>query len=104
MNQIQHGDVLLKKVEKLPKGVKEIAREGNALVIAKGESTGHHHMITDSPAKLWELKGELYLEVTELVTIMHEEHKALPIPPGIYEIGRVKEYDYFAEMEKRVVD
>jgi hypothetical protein len=101
---LQHGDVLLKRIAKLPTGLTEVQRRDGCLVIAEGEATGHHHVITATPAKLYELKGELYLEVTEPVTITHEEHKTLPIPPGIYEIGIVKEYDYFAEMERRVVD
>ncbi len=104
MTQIQHGDVLLKQVAKLPQDAKEIPRKGNVLILAEGESTGHHHVITANPAKLWELKNDLYLEVIEPVTIIHEEHKTLPIPIGIYEIGRVKEYDYFAKMGRRVID
>lgn len=104
MKQIQHGDVLLKKMAKLPKGVVEVPRVDGLLILAEGEATGHHHMVVDKTAVLWELNGNLYLEVTETVTITHEEHKALPIPTGIYRVGRVKEYDYFAEMERRVVD
>jgi len=104
MKQIQHGDLLLKKVAKLPKGVVKVPRVDGLLILAEGEATGHHHTVVDKPAALWELKGNLYLEATEPVTITHEEHKALPIPIGIYRVGRVKEYDYFAKMERRVVD
>ncbi len=103
-NQIQHGDVLLTRVEKLPKGCNPVAKHNDVIVVAEGESTGHCHVITEKGATLLELKGEFYLEVTEPVTITHEEHKALPIPEGIYHIGRVKEYDYFQEMERRVID
>ena len=34
----------------------------------------------------------------------YEEHKPLTIPPGVYRVGRVKEYDYFAEMERPIAD
>ena len=51
-----------------------------------------------------ELKGDLYLEVTEPVTITHDEHKSLPIPEGIYHVGTVKEYDYFKDMVRVVSD
>jgi len=101
--QIQHGDVLLKPVERLPKGVIQHKNNGR-LVVAEGEATGHAHVITDLGAVLWELKGDLYLEVAEIVTITHEEHKPLEIPEGIYQIGRVQEYDYFQEMARRVID
>ncbi len=104
MKQLQHGDVLLREVAKLPKGVIEVPRKEICLILAEGEATGHHHVIIDKPATLWELKGDLYLEVTEPVTITHDEHKALPIPVGIYQIGRVMEYDYFSEMERQVRD
>lgn len=104
MRQLQHGDVLLQGVKKLPKGLSRVDRKNGQLVVAEGEATGHSHVISAEPAVLWELKGDLYLEVSEPVTITHEEHQPMDIPTGIYQIGRVKEYDYFEEMERRVVD
>ena len=102
--QIQHGDVLLEKVAKLPKECKRVEDRNGRLVIAEGEATGHSHTITADMATLYELKGNLYVEITKPTTIEHQEHKALPIPEGIYQIGRVKEFDYLQEMERRVVD
>ncbi len=103
-NQIQHGDVLLTKVNQLPKGYNPIPRHNNLIIVAKGEATGHNHIIADKTATLMELKGDLYLEVTEPVTITHDEHKSLPIPEGIYHVGTVKEYDYFKDMVRVVSD
>ena len=103
--QIQHGDVLLWEVNELPSGVKIIKRKNGLLIVAEGEATGHHHAIAERGCRLYELKGDLYLEVTqEDVTITHDEHKPLPIPRGIYQIGQVKEYDHLLDMERRVVD
>lgn len=102
--QIQQGDVLLNQIRELPQGVERVSREEGLFIIAKGEATGHHHAIADKGVTLWELKGDLYLEVSEPTTITHDEHKSLPIPEGIYHIGRVKEYDYFQEMERQVRD
>jgi hypothetical protein len=104
MFQIQHGDVLIKKVNKLPENCLRRERRGGRVIVAAGETTGHAHTILDKGCVLWELKGELYLEATDPVTITHEEHRPLAIPPGIYQIGTVKEYDYFADMERNVVD
>lgn len=101
---LQHGDVLIKEVVELPKGVRKVARENGRIIVARGEATGHNHAIAEKGAILYELKGDLYLEVAEPVTITHEEHKPLEIPEGIYQIGRVKEYDYFQEMEHQVRD
>ena len=104
MTNLQHGDVIIRGIASLPKGVKPVARRNGAIIVAEGEATGHHHVITQKGATLMELKGELYLEVTEPVTITHEEHKPLPIPEGIYHIGKVKEYDYLGDMERQVRD
>lgn len=105
---IQHGDVLLKSVSKLPMGIKRLPRTNGQLVVMKGETTGHAHIITETGASLMELERngvkELYLEVTTPVTITHDEHKPLPIPPGIYQVGQVKEYDFIQEMERLVID
>lgn len=103
MRQLQHGDVLFQEINVLPKGVKPQERNG-VLIVARGEATGHNHVITQDTAVLWELKGELYLEVGEVVVITHEEHKPMPIPTGIYKVGRVQEYDYFEEMARQVRD
>jgi hypothetical protein len=108
IKQIQHGDILLKRIAVLPWRITPLPRRDGKIIVAEGEATGHNHVIESDKATLWvmEQDGEtqLYLEVTEPVTITHDEHKPLPIPEGIYEIGRVKEYDYFSEMERRVVD
>ena len=105
MKQLQHGDVILQEVNGLPSGVSQVKIKAGCIILAEGEATGHHHTITDEGCKLFELKGELYLEVTAPeVVVTHEEHKAIPIPTGIYKVGRVQEYDYFAEMARQVRD
>ena len=96
---IQQGDVLIKKVASV-KGKKL-----NHKTLALGEATGHHHTITDGEADLYEKDGVLYLHVeSENATLTHQEHKAVVIPCGDYEIGIVKEYDHFTEEAKNVED
>jgi len=105
--QIQQGDVLLQEVTGIPVEATKMPHEGR-IVVARGEKTGHSHVIVSDQATLWSLTREgatdLYLEVCAPATITHDEHKPLPIPAGIYRVGRVKEYDYFAEMERRIED
>ncbi len=107
LRQIQQGDVLLQQVSGIPQGAVR-ARQQGKLVVARGEQTGHSHIIDSDKATLWSLTKngatEPYLEVQAPVTIVHDEHKPLPIPPGIYRVGRVKEFDYFEEMERRILD
>src|SRR5574337_1804601 len=45
--QIRQGDVQLQPVAKLPEGCKELPPEGDRIVLAHGEVTGHAHAIYD---------------------------------------------------------
>lgn len=107
MLQIQHGDVLLQQVTSLPVDAVQKPQE-KPLIVARGEHTGHAHLIDSDNANIWELNRhgvtELYLEIKAPVTIVHDEHKPLPIPEGYYRIGGVKEYDYLTQMQRRVID
>ena len=107
LKQFQQGDVLLQEIGNLPSEAKQMPAEAR-VILARGEKTGHSHVINSDQAKLWTLSREgvteLYLEVKAPVTLIHDEHKPLPLPVGIYRVGRVKEYDYFAEMERQVID
>lgn len=106
--QIQQGDVLIEKIDQLPEGCKPRAKDARGIVLAEGETTGHYHGIeeTEGLALLDGPKKELYLvnETGGDVTVKHQEHKPVTIPPGIHEIGFVREHDYFQEAERRVVD
>lgn len=116
--QLRQGDVQIQQVSKLPEGCTEIAPEGKRIVLAHGEVTGHAHAIYDhvkparreqpaaadeitqaaiaraqSKAKLWRApSGDRFLEVTETVTLKHEEHTQHTIPPGIYKLPTQVEY------------
>lgn len=115
--QMRQGDVQIQQVKNLPSGCTEIKPEGNRIVLAYGEVTGHAHAIYDhivhsesrlgaadeiaeaaiaraqSKARLLvEPNGDRYLEVIETVTLRHEEHTQHTIPPGIYHLPRQMEY------------
>lgn len=121
--QIRQGDVQLQPVAKLPNGCKEVPVDGNRIVLAYGEVTGHAHAIYDhinQAARADEIadntiaraqararllvapNGERYLEVNADVTLKHEEHRAHVIAPGIYRLPRQVEYSP-AEL-RRVAD
>lgn len=96
---IQQGDVIIKKVSEV-KGKKL-----KHLTLALGEATGHHHTIVEGDAELYEDNGKLFLRVnSETAVLGHQEHKAVEIPQGEYEIGIVREYDHFLEESRKVVD
>jgi len=101
-NTFQQGDVIGRKLDSLPTldGAKITHKR---LVLAHGES-GHSHVIEDDEAELIEIGERMLLKLTKAATIQHEEHKPVRLSPGIWEIGRVKEFDYFQQMSRQVMD
>jgi hypothetical protein len=98
----EQGDVLGRKVESLPAGERKvIARK--RLILAHGES-GHSHVIEDDSAVMIQVGEAFYLQLEKSATVQHEEHKPIALSPGIWELGRVKEHDYFQQMERQVID
>lgn len=97
----QHGDLLLKKIDKIPDG----AVEKKSDIILSGEHTNHHHRIArNAQAVILVLGAIQYLRVFDDTPITHEEHKERILPPGDYEIDQVREFDHFKEEAKRVID
>lgn len=108
---VRHGEVILKQIDSLPKGV-VLEKETNRHIVAHSE-TGHHHILatkTDlSKFKVYTLKGDTYLEVPEMSELLHEKsgkdvHKTHKIIPGIYKINIKKSYNYFSKAMERVRD
>ncbi|MBC7929517.1 MAG: hypothetical protein H7Z38_03020 [Rubrivivax sp.] len=96
----QQGDVTIKPVAAIPDG----ANPSDGRVLAEGEATGHKHLAEAEDALLFMHDGTLYMRVPSGTRVVHEEHRALDIPPGDYLIGTVREYDHFAEEARRVTD
>jgi len=95
----QQGDVLLFAVCKIPQGKK---KENNHL--AAGEATGHYHDAVGDGVAVLESGDELFLDAPNGATITHQEHKHIEVPAGRYKVGRVLEYDHFAEESRQVRD
>jgi hypothetical protein len=104
MKQIQQGDVTIRKVDSLPLDAIQLKSDSRGVVLAEGEATGHYHGIKSKYARLHERAGKIYLEALKKVTLRHQEHKSIEIPPGVYEIGRVQEYDYLTQISRPVAD
>jgi len=97
----QQGDVVLRKLDSIPAGEQKITRK--RLVLAHGES-GHSHVIEDDEAELIQIGERMLLKLTRAATVVHEEHKPIHLAPGIWEVGRVREFDWLSRMERQVVD
>ncbi|MEA5595488.1 hypothetical protein [Rivularia sp. UHCC 0363] len=94
----RHGDVLLSAIAILPSGVQK--RTG--VTLASGEVTGHSHRIQQQDAvQLWVRGNELFLEVKEAARLIHEEHRAIELPQGVYRVWKQREYrpDAYVEVE-----
>lgn len=102
-DQIQQGDVIMRRVEIDLSNAKEIKRKDGRIVVMHGEG-GHTHTISDVDAMFYEKDGKFYLKNEKSVTIDHEEHKPFIIEPGIWEIGQVREKDWLSGMVRKVID
>lgn len=96
----QQGDVTIKPVESIPEGAEPIKTR----VLREGEATGHAHVATGEGVQLFMRGDTLYMRVPAGTEVVHEEHKPINVPPGLYEIGAVREYDHFAEESRVILD
>ena len=89
----RQGDVLLLKVDELPKeAVPDAQEEQTRIVLAYGEVTGHAHALSTAHAALYKHDQERYLVAEPGATLVHEEHSAIVLEPGVYRVVRQREY------------
>lgn len=99
----RHGDLLIKEIKELPKGLKKVKTN----IVAEGEFTGHNHtVITDNNtiAVFSDNTGKKYIGLMEKSKITHQEHKTLELPAGYYEVIIEQEYDPFEAKIRQVRD
>lgn len=99
---VQQGDVCLTPLDSLPAGIVTVLSKKRC-VVAHGES-GHSHVIEDDEAQLIQIGERMLLNLSKAGTLTHEEHGAIKLAPGIWEIGRVREFDYLQQTERQVID
>lgn len=114
INQIaRQGDVVLVRVDSLPKGLIETKRDQHGrIVLAHGEKSGHGHAIRDKGVCGFRLAsttddptgvsgGVDYIEVcgSGPATLNHEyasgqmaEHEPISLAPGLYRVALQVEY------------
>ena len=88
--QYRQGDVLLTEVNQVPPQARLVSRAQGA-ILARGEATGHAHAILD-PVDVYDADGRSYVQAVAEVTLRHEEHGPITVPPGIYEIRQQREW------------
>lgn len=94
----RQGDLLIVKRDTLPGELK--ARTSN--VILEGEVTGHSHRLL-AGSILEDAQGRMFLECLAATQIVHQEHSAISLEPGYWEVVRQREY-VAPDISKMVVD
>lgn len=100
----QHGDLCLRKIDGVLPTVEVKTISKGRCVLAEGEATGHAHVVEDAEAELIQQGERILLRLGKQAVVRHEEHKPITLSPGIWEVGRVKEYDYLSKMVRNVAD
>lgn len=110
MKTFTHGEVLLMKTNKLPKGLKKVSLfTKESYRLADSETSGNYHLLEakegvelfeDSNGVLW-LKNDVPCNV---FCAIKERHDNITLEPGIWEIDKAQEYDYMSDLTKKVSD
>ena len=102
----RQGDVLIVPANKLPAKLEPIERENGRVVLAHGELTGHAHAIADKRATLFRdpKLNAVFLNVSgdASVTLDHDEHDTISLPPGNYQV--IRQVEYTPEALRQVAD
>jgi len=105
--QIQQGDVLFQRIRKLPENARPMILNARTRSVAliEGETTGHAHRLQDcQQVRLFHNEDCLFAHVAKSADVVHEEHQTVQLPPGIWQIDQVREFDYLTQTDRRVVD
>lgn len=107
MNEIfRHGDVLLRRIEALPTDEKLIKKADP--ILEYGELTGHAHRLEGGMVQVYATEGidqtATYLSVEEQTELIHEEHDAIKLEPGTFEVVRQREFNPYERATRNVYD
>jgi hypothetical protein len=92
----RQGDVLIKRIAKLPGELTPVPLDDGRVILAYGEVTGHAHAVVGEVELLASDLEEMELRFLrvegEMAEVVHEEHGTITLPPGDYEVRRQREY------------
>jgi hypothetical protein len=99
----RHGDVLLTQVNGIAIPGKKV-KLGKQAILAEGEVTGHHHVITCERPVIadWMLDLHRYVKLDAPGVLDHPEHGRIDVPAGTYEVTIQRVYT--PEAIRRVAD
>lgn len=94
------GDVIFRRLKALPDGVVDSTPKDGRVVVAHSE-TGHHHLIDDPAARIFErverdpLVCYLSIDGTHADVVHHrswDTHATIRLPKGVWEVRRQREH------------
>ena len=94
---LRQGDVLLRKIGRLPTGL--VAKDRT---LAVGEITGHHHTLNAGKVFV-DSGGQQFVQLAAPTVLAHQEHAPLAVPKGVYQVVLQREFDV-VEGVRRVLD
>lgn len=97
----QHGDLLLKRADTIPTEAVELPH------LRLLESVGRdnaHRFAEGSAAVLFKYGETIFVTISDAAQLVHDEHKPITIPPGIWVMDRVREYNPETDEVRLVVD
>ncbi|MEK6882507.1 MAG: hypothetical protein AABY22_22995 [Nanoarchaeota archaeon] len=97
---MRQGDILIRKIDKIP----ESAKKSENKTVALGEATGHHHTFNGQvqifrEPKISMCKTGQYAEIENAV-LEHQEHRHLEIKKQVVEIRNQRELSLLSEVQK----
>lgn len=98
MKHYRQGHILLDKRRSLPRGATPVEHEPGKVVLARGE-TGREHLFQSDRVALFRAENDgttdTFIEVIgeEPVALIHEEHGAIDVDPGVYAIVEQREVE-----------
>jgi hypothetical protein len=102
-NCAAQGDLLLRRIDKLPAGLVQAKAQNGEYILAFSE-THHHHSVAERPnVRMYDSEDPFvsYLEVIEATDATecllehlrsYDTHETIRVPPGIFEVRRQREH------------
>ncbi len=89
---VRQGDILLVRVESVPKKLKRLATN----IVAYGEVTGHAHKVEVDAGDVIlteDEEGNMFVSVKGEASLKHDEHAPIKLESGDYKVVRQREYE-----------
>ena len=96
---IRHGDLILKRIDTIPKE----AKQTDNMTLALGEATGHHHTLQGN-CQVYQQGETKYVSSEGKAVLTHPEHNTVTIEKGNWKMDIEQEYDPFEKIIQKVRD